>query len=212
LTYNGKECGSFGDLSTFSFYPNKHVTTGEGGMVVTNDAELAERCRRLRNLCFQPEKRFVHEELGWNYRITNMQAALGLAQLEKLDQHLVKKRHIGSLYQVLFRDLPSVQLPIDARPYAENYYWVFGLVLGDAQESNVAGIMKELGSQGIGTRPFFWCMHEQPVFTAMGLFSNESCPVAERLARKGFYLPSGLALTDDQICLVAEKVRKVLRD
>jgi perosamine synthetase len=97
-TYRGKPCGSFGDISTFSFYANKILTTGEGGMIVTDDEDLAHRCASLRNLCFQPDKRFYHEELGWNYRITNMQAALGLAQLERIEELVDKKRIIGSIY------------------------------------------------------------------------------------------------------------------
>src|ERR1700730_18671739 len=97
-TYKGRPCASFGDISTFSFYPNKLVTTGEGGMVLTDDPVLAERCRALRNLCFQPGKRFVHEELGWNFRLSNLQAAVGVAQLERLDEFVGRKRRIGAWY------------------------------------------------------------------------------------------------------------------
>jgi perosamine synthetase len=131
-TYNEKPCGSFGDISTFSFYPNKLVTTGEGGMIVTNDKQLADDCRSLRNLCFQPKKRFVHERLGWNYRMTNIQAALGLAQLERLDEFVQIKRSIGKKYSQGLRVLNEVQLPLEKTDYAENIYWVFGLVLNDS--------------------------------------------------------------------------------
>jgi perosamine synthetase len=209
-TYKGKPCGSFGDLSVFSFYPNKHVTTGEGGMIVTDDARLAERCRSLRNLCFQPKKRFVHEELGWNYRMTNLQAALGLAQLERLDQSVARKRRMGSLYTDLLRDVEGLQLPLDSMPFADNVYWVYGVVLKHAVTFDAEEAMKRLGAEGVGTRPFFWPMHEQPVFEKMGLFTGESYPVAERLARRGFYLPSGLALTEEQIHRVAQGVRGLL--
>jgi len=123
-TYRARPCGSFGDLSTFSFYPNKHVTTGEGGMVVTDDAALAERCRSLRNLCFKPEQRFVHDELGWNFRLTNLQAALGLAQLERLDRSLAIKRRMGARYTELLSGTRGLQLPAERTPYAENIYWV----------------------------------------------------------------------------------------
>jgi len=209
-TYRGKPCGSFGDISTFSFYPNKHITTGEGGMIVTDDDELAETCRSLRNLCFQPQKRFVHERLGWNLRMTNMQAALGLAQLERLNEFVVCKRAMGALYTELLKDLPDVQLALAKTDYAENIYWVFGLVLNDDVPFDAEEAMRRLSAKGIGTRPFFWPMHEQPVLQRKGLFDAERYPVAERLARRGFYLPSGLALTDEQIERSADAVKEII--
>ena len=118
-TYRGRPCGSFGDLSTFSFYPNKHVTTGEGGMILTDDDALAETCRSLRNLCFLPSKRFVHERLGWNLRMTNLQAALGLAQLERLDEFVARKRRMGARYTDLLAGVPGLQLPLARTDYAE---------------------------------------------------------------------------------------------
>ena len=129
-SYKNKKCGSFGDISTFSFYPNKHVTTGEGGMIVTDNEELAYRCRKLRNLAFEPNKpRFVHYELGWNYRFTNLQAALGIAQLERLNESILIKRRMGKLYQSLFSEVKSFQLPLESTNYAKNIYWVFGILL-----------------------------------------------------------------------------------
>jgi perosamine synthetase len=211
-TYRGQPCGSFGDLSVFSFYPNKHVTTGEGGMILTDDDALAEHCRALRNLCFLPRgRRFVHEELGWNFRITNMQAALGLAQLDRLDSVVAKKRRMGSLYTELLRDVPGVLLPLPRCDYAENIYWVYGIVLGDETGFDAEEAMRRLGARGIGTRPFFYPMHQQPVFARMGLFRGETYPVAERLARQGFYVPSGLALTEDDIRQVAANVKEAFR-
>ena len=209
-TYKGRPCGSFGDISAFSFYPNKHVTTGEGGMVVTDDAALAQRCRKLRNLCFAPERRFVHEELGWNFRMTNLQAALGVAQLEQLGEHIALKREMGRRYTSLLGDLPGLVLPVSQTEYAENIYWVFGLVLQDDVQLEAQDVMPRLEARGIGTRPFFWPMHEQPVFRNMGLFVDERCPVAERLARRGFYIPSGLALTARQMVQVAQALGEVL--
>lgn len=209
-TYKGAPCGSFGALSIFSFYPNKHVTTGEGGMVVTDDAALAERCRSLRNLCFQPARRFVHEELGWNFRLTNLQAALGVAQLERLDRHVARKREIGEHYSALLSGLDALQLPLAATEYARNIYWVYGLVLGDAVPYDGAQMMAKLAERGIGTRAFFWPMHKQPVFQRAGMFNGEHYPVAERLARRGFYIPSGLALQDKQIETVASQLRVLL--
>lgn len=194
-TYKGKKCGSFGDISTFSFYPNKHITTGEGGMIMVDNPELAERCRKLRNLAFEPHgRRFIHNELGWNYRMTNMQAALGLAQLEKIEEHIIKKREIGNAYQTGLKNIKGFQLPLRKTVFAENIYWIFGLVANTHElcESTV----EKLNVAGIGTRPFFWCMHEQPVFHKLGLFIGENYPVGEKLARNGFYLPSGLGMSD----------------
>ena len=208
--YKGRPCGSFGDLSVFSFYPNKHVTTGEGGMVVTDDEKLAERCRSLRNLCFQKEKRFFHEELGYNFRMTNLQAAVGLAQLERLDEFVSRKRKMGRFYSSRLSRFDGLELMLEKTVYAENIYWVYGVTLKDGVPFHVTEAMQRLGRQGIATRPFFWPMHEQPVFLRQGLFEGESYPVAERLARRGFYLPSGLALTEEQMTRVVDGVKAIL--
>lgn len=209
--YKGKPCGSFGDISCFSFYPNKHITTGEGGMIVTDNEYLSERCKSLRNLCLKPEKRFFHEELGWNYRMTNIQAALGLAQLERLEEFVSRKREIGKLYTRFLSDLDNyIQIPIEYTEYAKNIYWVYGIVLKKSVKFNAEIAMKKLSKTGIGTRPFFYPLHLQPVFKKMGLFGGESYPIAENIAERGFYLPSGLALTDSQIKEVAENLKKIL--
>ena len=209
-TYKGKSCGSFGTISIFSFYPNKHITTGEGGMLVCDDPELSERCRKLRNLAFEPNgRRFVHHEMGWNYRMTNMQAALGLAQLEKIEEHIGKKRHVGFAYQHGFSDLKGFQLPLVKTAYAENIFWVYGLVAETQVKCDQT--VAKLTASGIGTRPFFWCMHEQPVFLNMGLFLNDKYPVAERLARNGFYLPSGLGLSEKDVQTVIHTMHEINR-
>ncbi len=205
-TYRDKPCGSFGDISTFSFYPNKHLTTGEGGMVLVDDPNLAERCRSLRNLCFQ-KTRFVHEELGWNFRMSNVQAALGVAQLERLDEFVQRKVQMGRRYGEQLRDVPALQRPLAGTPYARNIYWVYGIVLQDELPSDADELMEHMSASGIGTRPFFWPMHEQPIFRKMGLFSDVECPVAENLARRGLYLPSGLALDEGQLTRVCQALR-----
>lgn len=204
-----RPCGSFGDISIMSFYPNKHITTGEGGMVLTDDDLLAERGRSLRNLCFQ-KKRFVHDELGWNFRMSNLQAAVGCAQLERLDEFIARKREMGGRYNELLDDLKGLRLPVPMNEYAANSYWVYGVVLEDDTPMDADEAMRRLVAAGVGTRPFFWPMHEQPVFRRMGLFKNEKYPVAERLARRGFYLPSGLALTPDQMNAVVEALKMIL--
>lgn len=209
-TYKDRPCGSFGLVSTFSFYPNKHITTGEGGMVVTDDLQIAERCRSLRNLCFKPEQRFVHDEIGWNFRMTNLQAAIGLAQLERLGEHVRKKRVIGEKYQLALQDLQSIQLPQKSTAFSDNIYWVFGLVLAEYC-GTATGFAKQLAASGVGTRPFFWPMHLQPVFLKRGMFCDELYPNAERLARQGFYLPSGLGLNLDDVDIVCSEVRTVIK-
>jgi perosamine synthetase len=210
-TYRGRPCGSFGDISTFSFYPNKHITTGEGGMIVTDSDDLAEQCRSLRNLCHRPESRFVHDRLGWNLRMTSMQAALGLAQLERLDETIARKRRMGALYQELLGDLEGVRLPLPGTDFAENVYWVFGLVLDESRDMSGAEAMKKLTEHGVGCRPFFYPMHQQPVLRTMGVIAeSDRCPVAEQLYERGFYIPSGAALTEEQIRTVAVAVRRVL--
>lgn len=209
-TYNGKPCGSFGDISTFSFYPNKHITTGEGGMIVTDDEKLAERCRMLRNLCFRKDVRYVHDEISDNYRFTNLQAAVGLAQLERLDEFVDRKRAMGKYYTEHLSVIKGVKLPIAKTDYADNIYWVYGLLLDESVQADNRTVQRLLAEEGIGTRTFFWCMHEQPVYQNQGLFLNEKYPNAEFLARKGFYIPSGLALEKEQMDVVIAKVKKVL--
>jgi perosamine synthetase len=210
-TCHGMPCGSFGDISTFSFYPNKHVTTGEGGMLVTDDDAVADKCRSLRNLCFKAEKRFVHDELGWNLRMTNLQAAVGVAQLERLDEFVQIKRRMGARYSELLKGVRGIQLPTPCGNGADNIYWVFGVVLDNDVPFDATEAMQRLAKAGIGTRPFFWPMHEQPVFRKMGMFGGERHPHAERIARRGFYLPSGMALKQAQIERSAKAVRDLLR-
>lgn len=208
-TYDGRPCGSFGDVSIVSFYANKHVATGEGGMVLTNDPRLAERCRSLRNLCFQVERRFVHEELGWNYRMTSMQAALGLAQLERQDEFVARKKRMGEFYNQRFANLDCVQKPLARDDHSENVYWVYGLVLREDMPFAADEAMRMLAERNIGTRPFFYPMHLQPVFRKRGLFAGVSLPVSERLATRGFYIPSGLALTEAEMDRVAGAILEV---
>jgi perosamine synthetase len=152
----------------------------------------------------------VHEELGWNFRMTNLQAALGVAQLERLEEFIARKRRMGALYARLLAGLAHIQLPPAETEYANNIYWVYGLVLGNEIPFDAEEAMRRFNEHKIGTRPFFWPMHEQPVFMKAGLFAGERHPVAERLARRGFYLPSGLALTAEQIEQVAAVAVKIL--
>ena len=179
-------------------------------MVVTDDEEIAERCRSIRNLCFKPEKRFVHDELGYNFRMTNLQAAVGVAQLEKLDEFIEKKRHIGRLYNEYLKGIDKITLQTASCSYAENIYWVYGIVLKKESGINATEAMKKLAGAGIGTRPFFYPMHKQPVFLQNGTVKEESLPVSEMISEMGFYLPSGLALSDEDVELSARKLIEIL--
>jgi len=207
--YKGRKCGGFGDISILSFYPNKQVTTGEGGMVLCNDIKLYERSKYYRNMCFT-EDRFIHEDLGYNYRMTNMQAAIGLAQLEKIDDIVTKRRWVGNLYNELLNDINGVTLPIQKTSYCENIYWVYTIVLNDDHKKSAKEVMKELEHYQIGTRPFFYPMHKQPVFRKMKLFLEDNLPNGEKLYKKGFYIPGGLAITKSQIEEVSKVLHKVL--
>ncbi len=207
--YKGRKTGGMGHLSCFSFYANKIITTGEGGMVLAQSNEHAERARSIRNLCFRPERRFYHTELGNNYRLTNIQAAIGVAQIEQIDEHIRRKRWIGHSYTERLHNLPQIFLPVEA-PWAKNVYWMYGLVLSDDVPCDAVEFARRLKVEGVETRPFFVGMHEQPVFHKRNMFVGESYPVAERIARRGLYLPSGLTLTESQIDEVVEKVKKVL--
>jgi perosamine synthetase len=204
-----RRCGSFGALSCFSFYANKLVTTGEGGMVLTDDPNLAEKARSLRNLCFQADRRFHHEELGFNFRLTNLQAALGLAQLERIDEIITRKRWIGDEYNRRLAGIKGLQLPVE-EPWARNVYWMYGVVLSEETGIDATAFGQKLKQHGIETRPFFLGLHEQPVFHKRGLFLHERYPTSERIARQGLYLPSGLALTSEQISEVCQAVNEVL--
>jgi perosamine synthetase len=208
--YRAKPCGSFGIISIFSFYSNKNVTTGEGGILLTDDAALAERCRSLRNLCMQPEQRFIHSELGWNYRMGNLQAAVGVAQFERLHEIIARRKEIGEIYTTLLSTVNCLQLPLKQTDYAENIYWAFSVVLQDDASYDAKQVMLQLKNSGIQTRPFFWPIHRQPIFLNMGLFENEKCPVSEKIAHRGFYLPNSLAITEQQIDVVIKTLKNIL--
>jgi perosamine synthetase len=210
-TYRGKPCGCLGDVGCLSFYANKVISTGEGGMVLTGDAKLAERARSLRNLCFRPERRFLHTELGWNFRMTNLQAAVGVAQLARFSELVAWKRAMGGRYAELLRGAPGLILPVE-KSWATNVYWVYGLVLDDSVPFGAAELAKRLEKRGIQTRPFFMPLHLQPVLRERGLGLGADCPVSERIGERGLYLPSGLGTTDEEMRISAAAVREILEE
>jgi perosamine synthetase len=207
--YKGRKCGSLGDISCFSFYANKIITTGEGGMVLTNNVEFAEQARSIRNLCFQKERRFYHTELGHNFRLTNIQAAIGLAQLERIEELVARKRWIGGAYTERLRDVPGLQFPVEEN-WAKNVYWMYGIVLRKETGLNATALAAKLKKQGVETRPFFTGMHKQPALRQKGLFHGERYPVTERIADQGLYLPSGLTLSEEQLSHVCDALRDIL--
>ena len=211
MYYNNQPCGSFGVISTFSFYANKLITTGEGGMVLTDDPTIASECRSMINLRFTAEKRFQHEELGWNYRMTNLQAAVGVAQLERIDFLLNRKKEIGARYLEGLSDLEMLTLPVPSTTYADNAFWVFGLVLSKEHTLDAQSVMQALLEKGVGTRPFFWPMHSQAALAQYASGARQEFPVSSHLGTRGFYIPSGNGITDIEIEQVIEKVREVLK-
>ena len=207
--YNGRRVGGFGRMSCFSFYANKIITTGEGGMVLAADEGIYEKLRSGRNLAFRPDRRFLHTELGHNYRLTNLQAAVGVAQVNAIGRHIALKRSMAARYAGELASCSELQLPVE-RPGALNVYWMYGVVLRDDLEMDAVAFAEALRTRGVDTRPFFLGMHEQPVLRDRGLFAGERYPVSERIARRGLYLPSGLTLTADQQAVVGAAVRDVI--
>ncbi len=212
LKYKSRPCGSFGEVSTFSFYANKHITTGEGGMIATNSSKIAEKCRSLRNICFNNKRRFLHYELGYNFRFTNIQAAIGLAQLEKLDKFVKKKRRIGRIYNKKIINSDFILKPLNKNKFAQNIFWVYGLVLKKNSPISLEKLLKRLKDRGIETRNFFWPLHEQPILKKKGIIKNVKLPVSEYLSKNGFYLPSGLSLTSKQQNYVIDELNKIIKN
>jgi perosamine synthetase len=212
LKYKKKQCGSFGDISILSFYANKHITTGEGGMLLTNNKSLNKKFKDYRNLCFGSKKnRFNHYDLGWNYRYTNMQAALGLNQLKRINTIVKKKYEIGNYYYNHFKHIKNIILQPNSLTYCKNIYWVFGIVIKKNNKSKIEDIVKKLANKNIGTRPFFWPMHKQDAFKNKSYFKNISLPNSEFIAKNGFYLPSGLGLNLNELKFIKDTVIRILK-
>ena len=184
LNYKNKKCGSFGDISTFSFYANKQITTGEGGMISVNKLDLFNKCKSLRNLCFGKINRFNHNDIGWNYRMTNLQAALGLSQINNINQIVKKKMLIGRRYYKNLSNNKNLQILSPTNSYSKNIYWVVGIVI-KSKKMKARLLSKKLIKFGIMTRPFFWPMHEQEIFKKMKLFKKNNFKNSTYLSRYG---------------------------
>ena len=213
-TYFKRKCGSFGDLSTFSFYANKHITTGEGGMILTNNKKLYDKCKSLRNLCFGiGVNRFNHDDIGWNYRMTNLQAALGCGQLQNIYKIIKRKREIGRRYISILNKCNKIYIQPYKLNYSKNIFWVFGVLLKKNINISRDQIIKRLYNYNIQTRNFFHPMHKQKIFQKMKLFSKKQKFLnAEYLSKYGFYLPSGLGITNKEIDFVGKTLVKILKN
>lgn len=205
-TCRGKMTGSFGDMACFSFYANKIMTTGEGGMVTTNDETLAERLRLLRNLAFT-KPRFRHEIAGYNYRMTGYQAAMGLAQLKKIENAIAEKKRIALTYWNYLKNVQGVKLPVELE-WASNVYWMYAIVIKPEYGLSRDQLAELLWENKIQTRPFFCPMNQQPALQSQSGFRDIACPVADRLWETGLYLPSSINLTENTIMQIAEVIKK----
>ncbi|MGZ7135896.1 MAG: DegT/DnrJ/EryC1/StrS family aminotransferase, partial [Methanobacterium sp.] len=209
--YKGIKAGGIGDIGCFSFYANKIITTGEGGMVVTNNKEIAEKVNSLKNLAFSKERRFLHDDIGFNYRMTNIQAAIGVAQLEKIDEFVEMRRRNAIIYNKYLEDIKGIRLPVE-KPWAKNVYWMYSILIEDDFGISRDELMEKLREKGIETRTFFVPMHEQPVFHHKGLFKAEKYPVAEEISRKGIYLPSTTVLEEKKIKYITDMLNEEKKD
>jgi perosamine synthetase len=209
--YKGKKCGSIGDIGCFSFYANKILTTGEGGMCVTNDEMLSEEMKKLRNHAFE-HPRFIHKQVGFNYRLTNIQAGIGVAQTENADKLVEARRSLGKRYGDALKGLPLV-LPVE-KEGVKSVYWMYGVVLDDSVSKSKDDVMAELKEKGVDTRSFFIPMHTQPVYVDKTVENAPDCsgayPVADWLGSNGFYLPSSSDITDEEIETVVKVLKEVL--
>ncbi len=203
--YKGRRAGGLGHAGGFSFYANKIITTGEGGMITTNNAQLAALARNLRDHAFSSERHFWHKYMGFNYRMTNMQAAVGVAQTEQLDKFVNARRRNAALYTQLLKDIPGLVTPPEAG-YAKNVFWMYSLLVEDEFGLTRDQLRGFLARRGIETRTFFIPMHLQPIY--YNQFKGQSYPVSEMLCQRGFYLPSASSLTENQIRYIAGVVRE----
>ncbi len=206
--YHGRLVGSLGDMASFSFYGNKIITTGEGGMVTTNSEAIARVARRLRDHAFSDERHFWHKYLGFNYRMTNLQAAVGLAQTERLSELVETRRANRRRYEERLRGVRGLTLPSE-RAGVKNVFWMYGILVEDDFGCSRDELRRRLASQGIETRTFFIPIHLQPIYHDR--YRGQAFPVAEALCRKGMYLPSGPTLSDSEIDFIARAITQAQR-
>lgn len=202
--YRGRRAGSFGDVSCFSFYANKIITTGEGGMLLTDDPELAARARRMKDLAFLPEHRYYHLERGFNYRMTNIQAAIGVAQMAHIEESIQSRRRNALLYRDRMKSIRGLRLPVEP-PDRESIYWYYSIVLEEDFPLSRDRLMGRLAERGVESRNFFYPLHRQPIYPEL---MDEECSVAEFLGARGINLPSGNLLKEEEIDFISECIRE----
>ena len=201
--YENKKVGRFGDIATFSFYGNKTITTGEGGMVVTNDDELANKVQLLKGQGMSPVRRYWFDVVGYNYRLTNMQAAIGCAQMERIEELVAKKRQVASWYNELLADIKDITLPVE-KSYAKNTYWMYSILIDSKSETERDAFMEYLSKNGIETRPFFYLMTDMMPYKN---YKSDDLTIAERIAAQGVNLPSSTLLEYEHIEQIVKQIR-----
>ena len=207
--YDNKPIGSFGEISTFSFFANKHITTGEGGMLVTDKYSLYKKFLMYRNISFSLTKqRFIHDDIGWNYRLTNLQAALGCSQLKRLKKFIAVKRKIGNFYTKELKNFHNVQLPIEKTKYSKNIYWVYSIIIKKVAAKKIINLMRK---EGIECRPFFFPLNDQPIVRKLKLNNKDKFPVSKKIWKHGFYIPSGIGTSKKELNLVVKKIKKIFK-
>jgi perosamine synthetase len=203
--YKGRKVGTMGDIATFSFYGNKIISTGEGGMVCTLNDELAARVRQLKGQGQDPKRRFWFPMVGYNYRMTNIEAAIGLGQLEKIDWHIARRQEVASWYRAGLYEFPQVDFSPEM-PWARSVFWLSSIVLEDGIDRDI--VMSTMLQKGVETRPFFYPMHSLPIYQSSAF--GKKFPVADRLARQGMNLPSSALLTQPQVDYVINALKQSL--
>lgn len=206
-TINGRKVGSWGHCATFSFYGNKNITTGEGGMVVTNDKHIYERCGFLRDHAMSKEKRYWHPEKGHNFRITNLQAALGCAQLQRIDEMMQRRNQLYSLYEKALEDCPEIILN-QTLPWATNSYWLIIARFNNYSEDQRNGVMTKLKAAGIDSRPFFYPMSSMPYLKNKAVDN----PVTYKVSSEGINLPTFFDLSTEDIGYICETLKGIIRN
>ena len=206
--YNGKFCGSFGDLSIFSLYSNKHITTGEGGMLLTSKKKYSKKIFDFKNLCFGKENRFNHYDIGWNYRYTNLQASLGISQIKRIDKIIEKKITIGKRYYNNLKNLNNIYIQKPKLNNIENVYWVVGILILN-KKITAKKFRNELKKLKIETRDFFWPINKQTALKKYNFKFKKNYPNSEYLSKYGFYVPSGLETTSKDIDFVCQSIKKI---
>ena len=208
--YKGKHCGSFGDLSIFSLYSNKHITTGEGGMLLTSIKKYKDKIFDYKNLCFGKKNRFNHYDIGWNYRYTNLQAALGINQIYRIKKIINKKKKIGEQYYKNLRDLNNIYIQKPKIKHLENVYWIVGILILN-KKINANKFREELKKYNIETRSFFWPINKQKALAKFNFNFNASYSNSEYLSKYGFYLPSGINTSIKDINYVCNSIKKITK-